>query len=135
MVRRSRLRDIVVDCARPSALAAFWAEVLGYQVRPYGDAEIARLRAAVVEDIADDPSVVIDAPDGGPSVWFQCVSEPKTVKNRLHLEITLRSARELDWLVRLGAAIVQPLGTTPDQRWTVLADPEGNEFCAFPPES
>jgi hypothetical protein len=61
-MRRSRLRDVVVDCARPSLLAAFWAEVLGYEVAPYDDAEIARLRAAGIHDIADDPTVLILPP-------------------------------------------------------------------------
>jgi predicted enzyme related to lactoylglutathione lyase len=128
---RSRLRDIVVDCARPSALAAFWAEVLDYQIRPYDDAEIARLKAAGINDVTDDPSVRLDAPDGGPGIWFERVPEPKTVKNRVHLDVNLRPGETLDWLVSLGATIIRPVGTTPGQRWTVLADPEGNEFCAF----
>ena len=132
---RSRLRDIVVDCARPSALAAFWAEALDYRAAPYDDAKIARLKAAGIDDIADDPSVKLEAPDGGPNIWFELVPEPKTVKNRLHLDINLRPGETLDWLVSLGATVVRPLGTTPDQRWTVLADPEVNEFCAFPPAS
>ncbi|MGE3267523.1 MAG: VOC family protein [Chloroflexota bacterium] len=135
MDRRSRLRDIVIDCARPSALAAFWAEVLGYQVRAYTDADIARLREVGIENVADDPSVAIDAPDGGPNVWFELVPEQKSVKNGVHLDINLRPGEDLDWLVSLGATVVRPMGTTPGQRWTVMADPEGNEFCAFPPVS
>jgi Glyoxalase-like domain len=131
---RSRLRDIVVDCARPSALAAFWAEVLGYQVHPYDDAELERLRAAGIDDIADDPSVVIDPPDDGPRIWFGLADRPIVGKNRIHLDINLRSADELEWLISLGARVVCPLGSFPGQRWTILADPEGNEFCAFPPE-
>jgi hypothetical protein len=131
---RSRLRDIVVDCVRPSLLAAFWAEVLGYRVRPYDDAEIARLRAAGIVDIADDPTVPIDPPDGGPSIFFVQVPEPKVVKNRMHLDVNLRSADELDWLVRLGARILRPIGASAGPDGVVLADPEGNEFCAFPPE-
>ena len=134
MAVRSRLRDIVIDCARPSTQAAFWAEVLGYRVRPYDDAEIARLKAAGIHDVADDPSVAIDAPDGGPNIWFELVPEPKTGKNRVHLDVDLRPGETLDWLVSLGATVVRPRGTTPGQRWTVLADPEGNEFCAFLPE-
>ena len=128
---RSRLRDIVVDCARPSQLAAFWAEVLGYQIRPYDDAEIARLKAAGIDDVADDPSVAVDAPDGGPNIWFERVPEPKTVKNRVHLDVNLRTGETIDWLIGLGATIISPAGSTPGQHWTVLTDPEGNEFCAF----
>lgn len=132
---RSRLRDIVIDCARPSALAAFWTEVLDYQVRGYDEAEIARLKAVGINEVADDPSVAIDAPDGGPNIWFELVPEPKSVKNRVHLDVNLRPGESLDWLVSLGATIVRPQWTTTDQRWTVMADPEGNEFCAFLPES
>jgi hypothetical protein len=132
---RSRLKDIVIDCARPSKLAAFWAEMLGYEIAPYDEAAIAKLKAAGIHDIADDPSVKILSPDGGPNVWFDLVPEPKTVKNRVHLDIDLRHGETLEWLVDLGATVVRPVGTTPGQRWTVLTDPEGNEFCAFPPPS
>jgi hypothetical protein len=124
----------VVDCARPSALAAFWAEVLGYRVRPYDDAEIARLRAAGIDDLADDPTVPIDPPDGGPSIFFVRVPEPKTVKNRMHLDVNLRSVNELDWLVRLGARVLRRIDPVAGPNGWVLADPEGNEFCAIQPE-
>ena len=129
---RSRLRDIVIDCARPSALAAFWAEVLGYRIRPYDAAEVARLRAAGIHNLADDPTVPIDPPDGGPSIFFVQVPEPKTVKNRVHLDVNLTGAHDLDWLVRLGARILRPIGASAGPDGFVLADPEGNEFCAFP---
>jgi len=131
---QSRLRDIVVDCARPSALAAFWAEVLGYQVRPYDDAELSRLRAAGIDDVADDPTVPIDPPGGGPSIFFVQVPEPKTVKNRVHLDVNLRSEDELEWLVSLGARVLRRIGPAAGPDGFVLADPEGNEFCAIPPE-
>ncbi|MCC7371053.1 MAG: VOC family protein [Chloroflexi bacterium] len=134
-MERSRLRDVVMDCARPSALAAFWAAALSYRICPYDDAEIARLKAAGIHDIADDPEVAIESPDGGPRVWFVLVAEPKTVKNRVHLDINLRPGETLNWLVSLGATILTPAFTTPRQRWTVLADPEGNEFCAFTPDA
>jgi hypothetical protein len=130
---RSRLRDIVVDCARPSALAAFWAEVLDYQLAPYDEAEIERLRAAGIDDVADDPTVLILPPDAGPRIFFVKVPEPKTVKSRIHLDVDLRSADELDWLVRLGASILRPIEAAAGPDGVVLADPEGNEFCAFPP--
>lgn len=132
---RSRLRSIVVDCQRPSRLAHFWAEVLGYTVRPYEEAEIARLKAKGIDDIADDPEVAVDAPDGSHNVWFVLVPESKTVKNRVHLDVNLRPGETVDWLVGLGATIIAPAYAHPDQRWTILADPEGNEFCAFAPET
>ena len=134
-MRRSRLKDIVVDCARPSALAAFWAEVLGYRVAPYDDAEIARLKAAGIEDIADDPTVMILPPDDGPRIFFVLVPEPKMVKNRLHFDVQLRPGEELRWLERLGARVLRPTDPAAGPNWTVLLDPEGNEFCAFPSEA
>src|SRR3954465_12103409 len=94
---RSRLKDIVVDCARPSALAAFWAEVLGYRVAPYDDDEIARLKAAGMEDIAEGPTVVIVRPDDGPRILFVLVPEGKLAKNRLHFDVQLRPGENLSW--------------------------------------
>ena len=133
-MQRSRLRSIVFDCARPSALARFWAEILGYRVRPYAEADIARLRSAGIADVEDDPSVVIDPPGAGPTIWFDKVPEGKVVKNRVHLDVNLASREELDRLVRLGARVLRPFDVVPEDRWAILADPEGNELCAFPPE-
>ena len=55
--------------------------------------------------------------------WVNQVPEAKTVKNRVHMDIDTRTLEEL---VARGVTIVQP-----QLRWTVMADPEGNEFCAF----
>jgi hypothetical protein len=131
-MQRSRLKDIVVDCARPSMLAAFWAQVLGYQVAPYDDAEIARLRAAGIGDIADDPTVMVLPPDAGPRIFFVLVPEGKVVKNRLHLDIQLRPGEDFRWLESLGARVLRPINPAAGPNGTVLADPEGNDFCAFP---
>jgi len=128
---RSRLRDIVVDCARPSALAAFWAEVLGYQVAPYDDDEIARLKAAGIDDIADDPTVMTLPPDDGPRIFFVLVPEGKVVKNRLHFDVQLRPGEDLPWLERLGARVLRQIDPAAGPNGTVLLDPQGNEFCAF----
>jgi hypothetical protein len=90
------LRDVVVDCSHPAPLARWWAATLdGYRVAPYDDAELARLHAEGVEDPEDDPTVLVE-PDPaarpgaapGPRIWFQRVPEPKTVKNRVHLDLT-----------------------------------------------
>jgi hypothetical protein len=128
-----RLRSIVIDCARPAALARFWADVLGYTVRPYDEAALARLRAAGIDDIAADPSVAILPQDDGPTLWFNLVPEPKVAKNRVHIDVNLENLAQLDHLVGLGARILRPLGAVPNEPWVILADPEGNEFCAFPP--
>ena len=128
------LRSIVFDCAQPSSLARFWAAALGYTIRAYDAAEIERLREAAIEDPEDDPSVVIDPPGGGPTVWFNRVPEPKSSKNRVHLDINLPSLGEVDRLVGSGAQVLRPLGQVPGEDWLIMADPEGNEFCAFPPK-
>ena len=125
----ARLHDIVFDCHRPSALARFWAGALDrYDVAPYDDAEIERLRGMGIDDIEDDPNVLVEAPGVEPRIFFQLVPESKVVKNRVHVDlrcddIDAESAR----LVALGARVLSPTGPTVD--WVVLADPEGNEFC------
>ena len=125
------IKSITFDCARPARLARFWAAALGYSVRAYDADEIERLRARGIHDVEDDPSVAIDPPAGrGPTLFFTKVPEPKTVKNRVHLD--LRPAEDMDAevarLTELGAAVVR-VRQEDDRRWTVMADPEGNEFC------
>jgi Glyoxalase-like domain len=132
----ARIKDIVFDSPRPAAIARFWASVLdGYQVAPYDEAELARLRANGIYDIEDDPSVLVEpVPDaagpvaaGGllPRFFFQLVPESKVVKNRVHLDLSADDrAAELDRLTSLGARVVAE-----HPRWTTLADPDGNEFC------
>ncbi|MEY2426482.1 MAG: hypothetical protein QOI61_2054 [Actinomycetota bacterium] len=119
----SRLKDIVVDCGKAWPLATWWAETLGYRVRPHSEEDLAALRAEGIERKEDDPNLALDPIDGpGPSVWFCQVPEPKTVKNRVHIDVY----GDVDELVGRGATIVEE-----HPRWTVLADPEGNEFCVF----
>ena len=56
------------------------------------------------------------------------------MKNRVHIDITLPDAAEMERLQRLGARVLQEIHDASGQlRWTIMADPEGNEFCAFPP--
>src|SRR4051794_25909144 len=119
----SNLKDIVVDCSDAWTLAHWWADVLGYRVRPHTDDDLAQLRAEGIERPEDDPNIAVDPVDGGgPGVWFCKVPEPKTVKNRVHIDVY----GDADELVRHGAVLIATL-----PRWTVLADPEGNEFCVF----
>jgi hypothetical protein len=122
----AQLRDIVVDCARPSALARFWAAVLdGYAVAPYDDAEVARLAALGIDDLEDDPTVLVIGP--GPRLFFQLVPEGKQVKNRLHLDLTAADPEaEIARLTGLGASVL-----TRHARHVLLADPEANEFCVM----
>ena len=128
------LRSIVFDCARPASLARWWAETIpGYQVRQYTEEALQWLREQGIKDPEDDPSVVIDPDGAGPTIWFNRVPESKATKNRVHIDVNVRAAEDIDRLIERGASVVRPLGAVPDEPWAILADPEGNEFCAFPP--
>ena len=122
----ARLADIVFDARHPASIARFWAVAVdGYEVAPYDDAELARLRARGIDDPEDDDGVVVESADLPVRLYFQRVPEAKAAKNRVHLD--LRSADvdvEVQRLVAAGAT----------ELWRVegrvtLADPEGNEFC------
>ncbi|MDQ1460648.1 MAG: hypothetical protein QOI08_2132 [Actinomycetota bacterium] len=120
----SRLKDVCFDCADPWALAHWWAETLGYTVRPHGEEDLAALHARGIDGPEHDPAVAADPIEAwGPTFWFNLVAQPKRVKNRVHVDVY----GNVDDLARRGAAIVER-----HERWTVMADPEGNEFCAFP---
>ena len=121
----SRLKDICIDCHDPWGMAHWWADVLGYRVRPHTEEDLAKLREAGFAGPEEDPSIALDPVDeAGPGVWLVKVPEPKTVKNRVHLDVY----GDLDVLLAKGATLVERL-----EHWVVLADPEGNEFCVFDP--
>ncbi|MGH3301282.1 MAG: VOC family protein [Streptosporangiaceae bacterium] len=122
--RVGQIRDVVIDCIHPASLARFWAAALdGYAVAPYDEAEIERLRSLGIFDVEDDPTVLVEGP--GPRLFLQRVSEPKQVKNRVHLDLAAADPdSEVRRLVSLGARIVE---TYDSHVW--LADPQGNEFC------
>jgi predicted enzyme related to lactoylglutathione lyase len=115
----SRLVTITVDCHDPAKLAAFWAQVLGTN-----------------EGEEDGENVYIARADAGPDLYFQRVPESKTVKNRVHLDLTPPSTmqEEVDRLTALGAT-VQRLVEEGGIYWTVMLDPEGNEFCILRSDS
>jgi len=140
--------QIVFDAADPHALAAFWAEALHYEheeidafVRGLVDAGHApaeltveidgklRWRSLATLRHPDDP---VDARGAGTGrrILFQAVPEPKVAKNRVHLDLLVgpeaRQA-EVERLVGLGAT-VKGEHEGNDGRWTLMADPEGNEF-------
>jgi hypothetical protein len=136
--------QVAIDCADPASLAAFWAQALpGYQLQPpppgfqswdaFLDAQ------GVPPEHRNDASAIVG---DGPRVFFQKVPEPKAGKNRVHLDLQsgggpsvpldeqrARIASEVERLRALGATVVEEhagLGVA----WTVMRDPEGNEFCA-----
>ncbi|MGD7732060.1 VOC family protein [Propionibacteriaceae bacterium G57] len=123
------IRDVVFDCRHAASLARFWAQALdGYAVAAYDDEELARLRALGIDDPEDDPSVLVEGPVGKARLWFQAVPEPRTVKNRVHLDlVTVTPDAEVQRLLDLGATRFEP--PSPRQGLVVLCDPEGNEFC------
>ena len=122
----AELHDVVVDCRHPASLARFWAAALdGYEVAPYDGAELERLRRNGIFDTEDDPTVLVEAPGRRPRLFFQLVPEPKTVKNRLHLDLRCACVpAEAERLQRLGATV-----SAVHDGHVVLLDPEGNEFC------
>ena len=128
------LRSIVFDCRNAWAQARWWAETIpGYHLEEYDDEDLAWLRERGIERLEDNPSVVI-RPDGdGPSIWFNAVPEAKVGKARVHIDVNVTSLQEIDRLVERGARILRPFGAVPEEPWAVMADPEGTEFCAFPP--
>lgn len=121
----SHLVGIVLDCRHASQLARFWQVALGWRIRAYDDAEVARL-AALGLTPQTDPTVAIDSPDGSLVFFLQEVPEPKTAKNRMHVDVQLRNQDHLRELLRLGATVIAE-----HDGWTTLADPEGNEFDAI----
>ena len=115
----TRLNDVVVDAADPVALGRFWVELLG---------------ARITGEHPDEVDVFVS---DGLELAFVPVPEPKTAKNRVHLDLASSSPREqaetVERAVGLGARPVD-LG----QRgvpWVVLADVEGNEFCVLEPRA
>jgi predicted enzyme related to lactoylglutathione lyase len=116
----SALRNITIDSRDPFAQATWWAQVTGGTV---GD-----------DDFAGDPEARVEpAPGvGGPNLLFEQVPETKTVKNRVHVDLTPDTTRdeEVARLEGLGATVVDRSHVRPDGAgWVVMADPEGNEFC------
>lgn len=119
----SSLTEVGVDCADPHALAGFWCRVLGYEVREVDDDE---------GYVSIGPAPGSPAAAGAPTLGFARVPEPKTVKNRLHLDLT-PSDRDQDAEVRRLLALgARRAGVGADEHpWVVLLDPEGNELCVL----
>jgi catechol 2,3-dioxygenase-like lactoylglutathione lyase family enzyme len=135
--------NITFDCADPRALSHFWSDLFGWP-RAEWPPELREqlLAGGLTEQDLEDRSVAMD-PDGvAPRMFFQRVPEGKTVKNRVHLDISVfgparrPTADELDAekdrLVALGATVDHLFeadwGGIPERHY-VMHDPEGNEFC------
>lgn len=117
VVPADRLYEINVNCAEPVELATWWADVLGGVAEDQDDSHG---RWSWVEQV---PGLPFEG------IVFAPVPEPKQVKNRIHLDVTAHP----EDLVAKGATVLREQDD--EIGWTVLADPEGNEFCAFRPET
>jgi uncharacterized glyoxalase superfamily protein PhnB len=123
--------QIVIDCADPSRLIEFWAAALGYEIQfPTGSEEERQL-------LVDHPGLegsaaaAVDPEGVRPRLFLQRVPEPKAGKNRVHVDLHVPDMEaEVERLTALGASVLRPDAVGEfGERWTVMADPESNEFC------
>jgi hypothetical protein len=137
--------QVTFDCADPDRLATFWATALGYKKQdpPPGYATWPEFLAAqgVPEDQWNAASAIVDPEGIGPRIYFQQVPEPKTLKNRVHLDVNVGGGRDVpddERRGRVNAAVERLLGAGATrlracaehgESWVVMQDPEGNEFC------
>jgi catechol 2,3-dioxygenase-like lactoylglutathione lyase family enzyme len=126
----STIRHITFDCHDLELVSGFWAELLGFAEDP------------------DDPNepghteyLIIDPKRRHPGLLFIQVPDEKVVKNRVHLDLNPGGAAtaaersaEIERILSLGGRRVE-IGQRGDESWTVLADPEGNEFCVVRPKA
>ncbi|MBC2877272.1 MULTISPECIES: VOC family protein [Streptomyces] len=133
--------DLTLDCADAQLLAAFWKSALGYvdepPPAPFRTREEWLARFGLPEDGSADDGAWLHDPDGaGPRLCILKVPEPKTAKNRLHIDVRVpghggpgerwaRIRAECERLVRAGGTVLAEVG----EHHAVMADPEGNEFC------
>ena len=139
--------QLVIDCTDPERLARFWAAALRYEVEPPPDGfaswdDYWRDMGVPDEDLGIEADSIIDPGGAGPRIWFQVVPEPKTVKNRLHLDICASGGRavpiatrrqrvdaEARRLTALGATMIKVLAEEGLDHYAVaMKDPEDNEF-------
>ena len=101
-----RFKDLCLDAVRPDVAAAFWSRALGLAAEPRGEGVL------LVDDVDTH------------ALWVNAVPEPRTVKQRVHLDVHVADVGDL---VGLGARVLDE-----QEHWTVLGDPEGGgELCAF----
>jgi hypothetical protein len=112
----STVDTLTIDCADPSRLAAFWTEALGYDLK----------------ETTDSDAEIVDPAGRGWPLLFLVVPEDKSVKNRVHLDLRPRGSMqdEVDRLVGAGASVLRRVDED-GSFWTVMLDPEGNEFCVL----
>ncbi len=137
--------QVTFDAADPRTLGRFWAEALGYEEDkpPEGFAnwEEWLRKSGIPEENWNDAYALSDPDGAGPRIFIQKVPEPKTAKNRVHLDLNVGGGlsrpiedrresvdSEADRLATLGATRLRA-GEERGEYWIVMQDPEGNEFC------
>ncbi|MFV0462657.1 MAG: VOC family protein [Nostocoides sp.] len=127
-----RWYTVVVDCRDVHAQAHWWAQTLGWPVVFEADDEAVIVPPAIAEN--PGAQTLQDWLALGQGMVFVPVPESKTIKNRLHIDLAPHTsqdrAAEIADLESRGARRVD-VGQTREETWTVLADPEGNEFCVL----
>ncbi len=111
----ARVGNITFDCGDVLKLAAFWSAVLGRPLDTGSSEHFASIGGA-------------DGERREPAWYFNKVREPRQAKNRVHVDLVNPDANAVDEIVALGATVVGE-HRIPGQSWTVMQDPEGNEFC------
>ena len=134
---------VTFDAADPTRLGEFWALALGYRREdppaPYSTWEETLTAWGLPEERWNDANALVDVDGVGPRIFLQKVPEPKSAKNRIHLDVRVSTGREdkdhaamqakADELVEAGATQVQVVDEPTFGYWILMADPEGNEFC------
>lgn len=124
-----RWYSVVVQTTRPRELAAWWGTALGWQEVYAADDEV-----VLVPPWAQELTEKLPFHRVPPGLVFVRVDRAKTGQNRLHLDLAPHTGDDRDAeiarLVELGATLVD-VGQGSDVSWTVLADPDGNEFCVL----
>jgi predicted enzyme related to lactoylglutathione lyase len=109
--------NITIDCEDAQVVAQFWSAVLGRPLDPVGDSGFASIGIG-------------DASRAQPAWLFERVSEGKAAKNRMHVDLIDPDPRVVEHFVSLGASVIARHELSPGgHSWTVMQDPEGNEFC------
>jgi predicted enzyme related to lactoylglutathione lyase len=121
-----RIASVTFDCADALTLGQFWSAALGRQLDENASSVFATIGFAGRRDTVGWSQV---EPDTDPTWMFTKVPETKTAKNRMHLDLMAPDPEaEVDRLVELGATKVADTNEY-GYTWTVMTDPEGNEFC------
>lgn len=140
--------QVTIDCIDPHELAHWWAETLRWDVEPHDESFI---RSMIEQGHATDDDTIVhrgalvwkngaaingrgSPGPGQPRMLFARVPEQKTVKNRVHLDLRT-GIEDADALAQLRASLLERGASAIDEgregphTWTVMTDPEGNEFC------